>query len=284
MKTTTKIKPQLVLVAIGVILFSLLFIFGRTVPPRENTAGNEPVAAGALSFTQVMQEFKKGLQPYQQDYLLKLENAVKRGDVKEQQIHTYHQIAGFWRDTMNAYLPYAWYTAEAAKLENSEKSLTFAAHLLENRLLVEQDPSLLTLLATNAKELFESALKINPSNDSTIIGLGACYIFGNISGNPMQGILPITEITKRDPANIYAQKVLALGGMKSGQYDKAIDRLKIILAKDPANMEIIFRLAEAYEGKGDKANAVTQYRKLKELVDHPQAKEDIQHRIEELEK
>ena len=36
-------------------------------------------------------------------------------------------------------------------------------------------------LATNAKDLFERALEVNPDNDSSKIGLGACYIFGNIS-------------------------------------------------------------------------------------------------------
>ena len=151
-------------------------------------------------------------------------------------------------------------------------------------LIDEGNPALQTWLATNAKVLFEKALALNPANDSSKIGLGACYIFGNISDNPMQGILPITEITKKNPDNLYAQKVLALGGIKTGQFDKAIERLNIILKKEPANMEIIFRLAEAYERKGDKESAIAQYRKLKELIQIPQAKEEIQHRIEELQK
>ena len=54
-------------------------------------------------------------------------------------------------------------------------------------------------LATNAKDLFERALELNPTNDSSKIGLGACYIFGNISSNPMEGIAPIREVVARDP-------------------------------------------------------------------------------------
>jgi hypothetical protein len=54
-------------------------------------------------------------------------------------------------------------------------------------------------LATQAKELFDKALIINPNNDSTKIGIGVCYMFGNISDNPMQGILAIREIADKNP-------------------------------------------------------------------------------------
>jgi tetratricopeptide (TPR) repeat protein len=281
---TTKIKPQLVLITSGIILFSLLFIFGNNVSKKDKPAEDQPVAAQSLSISTILKDYKTRLKDYQVHYLTQLENSAVRGDVKEQQIHVYHQLARFWKDSIQAFEPYAYYTAEASKLENSEKSLTFAAHLLESRLLEVENPALQTWLATNAKVLFEKALELNPANDSSKIGLGACYIFGNISDNPMQGILPITEITKRNPDNLYAQKVLALGGIKTGQFDKAIERMNIILKKEPANMEIIFRLAEAYERKGDKESAIAQYRKLKELIQIPQAKEEIQHRIEELQK
>ena len=93
--------------------------------------------------------------------------------------------------------PYAYYTAEAAKLENSEKSLTFAAHLFLNNLKTEAEPAMQNWLATNAKDLFERALEINPANDSSKIGLGACYIFGNISENPMEGIAAIREVVAK---------------------------------------------------------------------------------------
>jgi hypothetical protein len=283
-KPTTKISPQLVVIASGVILLSLLFIFGKTVSKKDQPAEGQPLSAGTISFPQILSDLKKDLKPYQLDYVTRLENAVSRGDVKEQQIHVNHQLAAFWRDSISEFLPYAWYTSEAAKLENSEKSLTSAAHLMESRLMTVDNPTLQTWLATNAKVLFEKALAINPANDSSNIGLGACYIFGNISNNPMEGIQKVRTIADKHPENVYAQKVLAYGGIKSGQYDKAIERLKLVLVQEPKNMEVIFRLAEAYERKGDKKNAIAQYETLKSLIDIPEAKQDIQHRIEELRK
>ena len=284
MKTTTKISPQLLVISGGIVLFSILFIFGKTVKQKDKPAQDQHVAAGALAFPDILTNLKKELKPYQLDYLAKLENSVSRGDVKDQEIHMNHQLAAFWRDSIGEFLPFAWYTAEAAKLENSEKSLTFAAHLMESRLMSVDDPRLQNWLGTNAKVLFEKALELNPNNDSTKIGLGVCYMFGNISDQPMEGILKVREIAEKDPANIYAQKVLAYGGIKSGQYDKAIERIKIVLSKEPKNLELIAMLADAYERKGDKGNAIAQYELLQKLIDIPEAKKDIQHRIEELKK
>jgi tetratricopeptide (TPR) repeat protein len=281
---TTKIRPQLLVISGGIILFSLLFIFGKTVAKKDKPAQDQAVTAGSVSFSQILTDLKKGLKPYQLDYVTRLENAVSRGDIKEQQVHINHQLASFWRDTLNAFLPYAWYTAEAAKLENSEKNLTFAAHLMESRLMEADNPALQNWLATNAKVLFEKALELNPDNDSSKIGLGACYMFGNISDNPMEGILKVRAVAEKHPENIYAQKMLVFGGMKTGQYDKAIERLKIVLAKEPKNLEMIALLGEAYERKGDKENAIAQYQALEKLVQNPSMKQDILHHIEDLKK
>lgn len=53
--------------------------------------------------------------------------------------------------------------------------------------------------------------------------------------------------------------ILALGGKKSGQLDKAIERFLLIVNKDPENLEAIFHLAECYEMHNDKPNAVKWY-------------------------
>ena len=38
----------------------------------------------------------------------------------------------------------------------------------------------------------------------------------------MTGIQQILEVTRRDSANMYAQFMLGLGGIESGQIDKAV--------------------------------------------------------------
>ena len=69
----------------------------------------------------------------------------------------------FWKDSVeNGFLPYAYYTGEAAKLENSEKSLTFAAQLFLNNLRGQDNPALKNWMATESRDLFERAEKSEP--------------------------------------------------------------------------------------------------------------------------
>jgi tetratricopeptide (TPR) repeat protein len=280
-------KQQWVLIGGAIVLFIGLLVFGKTVSPKNtNTSpqtAQQPVNQ-TIKFEDLLQKAKEKISPAQSQRLMQLESAVVRGDVKEQQLQVYRKLAGFWADSAHIFEPYAYYTAEAAKLENSEKSLTFAAHLFLDNLMTESQPAMRNWLAVNAKVLLEKALVINPANESSKIGLGACYIFGNISDNPMQGIAPIMEIVQKDPDNVYAQMILGLGGKKSGQYDKAIERFELIVKKHPDNMEATLNMAESYDLKGDKINAIKWYEVIKKMVNVPEAKAEIDKRITELKK
>ncbi|NOT51487.1 MAG: tetratricopeptide repeat protein [Chitinophagaceae bacterium] len=227
---------------------------------------------------------KKKLTPEQVIKINTLENTISRGNVKEQQLHVYHQLARFWWDSANAFEPYAWYEAEAARLVDSEKSLTFAAHLFLDNLQNDQVHERREWKALQAKDLFERSLKINPDNDSAKIGLGACYMFGGISTTPMEGIKLIREVIEKDSTNIYAQMMLVQGSLISGQYDKAISRLQTVNRLQPDNLEAIFMLADLYDRTGDKANAIAWYRKSLQFIKDPGIVREINKRIEELSK
>lgn len=277
-------KQQAILVGGGFLLLILLFFFGNTIPPKKpvEVAANTPHLEKKIETEKLLTHAKERLTPQQLEKVTSLENSVKRGDVKNQQLAVYKQLASFWGDTIKLFEPYAFYTAQRAKLENSEKSLTFAAHLFLNNLKTEGDPAMQTWLASNAKVLFEQALTLNPANDSSKIGLGACYIFGNISNNPMEGIAPIREIVEKNPDNTFGQFILGLGGVRSGQFDKAIERFLIVVKKEPDNLEATLNLAEAYERKGDKANAIKWYTVVKDKIPNAEAQNELNKRIKAL--
>jgi len=278
-------KQQIGLVTGGALLLCLIFLFGRTIPPQKNTA---PVAATtgskAIDVGAILTAARQQLTPTQQAYVSQLEAAVVRGDVKNQQIKVYKQLAAFWRDSAHMLLPYAWYTSEAAKLENSEKNLTFAAQFLLEGLRRQDNPELKKWMATQAKELFEKALQLNPGNDSLKVGLGSCYLFGGISDMPMQGIQIIKEVADRDPNNMYAQFMLGMGGLVSGQLDRAIERLTKVAEHEPGNLEAVLMLAEANERKGDSATAVKWYEVSKKNIRDTGIVNEINSRINLLKK
>jgi tetratricopeptide (TPR) repeat protein len=279
-------KQQIILIGSGAVLLCLIYFFGRTIPPKKN---NSAPAANSVNPTQVdinsiLAASRQQLTTTQQEYITQLEAAVVRGDVKTQQLKVYRQLAAFWKDSAHMLLPYAYYSGEAAKLENSQKSLTFAAQFLLEGLRRQDNEEMKKWMGTEAKELFERALQLAPDNDSLKIGLGSCYLFGNISPNPMEGILKIREVAERDPGNMYAQFMLGMGAMISGQLDKAIERLTKVAQHEPGNLEAVLVLAEAYERSGDKVNAIKWYEASKKNIRDKDIVKEIDQRISLLKK
>jgi tetratricopeptide (TPR) repeat protein len=282
-------RPQWITIFAALILVSLLYFFGRTVAgSKSTTIAQADTINTAVSTDTILAQAKRKLSPEKLIRLNSIENSVVRGDVKEQQLKVDHQLANFWADTVQIFEPYAWYEAEAARLENSEKSLTFAAHLFLQNLRGENDPALRTWKALQAKDLFERSLNINPSNDSSKVGLGACYIFGDISATPMEGISKVRSVAEKDSTNIFAQEVLGHGSMISGQYDRAINRFETVFRLSKTNLEArleaCLMLAEAYEKEGNKLTAVEWYKRSLDLVKNEEIRQEIKRRIDELSK
>ena len=277
-------KIQLISVTASVGLVVILFYFGKTVTSGNKNNPPAQSVSNEINIDTILNHAKEQLRPEQITWLGTLEKSVTRGDVKNQQLDIYHQLAHFWKDSIRIFEPYAWYEAEAARLEYSEKSLTFAAHLFLDNLRGEENPQLKKWKALQAKDLFERSLKINDKNDSSLVGLGASFIFGNIADNPMEGILKVRQVIERDSTNIFAQMVLGHGSVISGQYDKAIDRFERVVRLQPNNLEAIIMIAETYERKADKPFAIMWYEKAVNLVNNPDLQRELKKRIGDLKK
>ena len=281
-------KQQLIVASIGLLLLAGLYFFGNTVSAKKiqpSPQEAKPSTEKLIDTKDILQASESKLDPGQSAYVNRLKNSVVRGDVKSQQLKAFQQLTSFWRDSVpDGFLPAAYYLGESAKLENSEKSLTFAAQLFLNNLR-GQYPALKTWMANQAKELFERALTVNPQNDSVRVGLGGAYIFGGSTANPqevMQGVQQILAVARRDSTNMYAQFMLGLGGIESRQFDKAIERLTRVVQHEPAHLEAIITLAEAYDQKGDKAQAIQWYERGKKFIANPEMIKEIDRRIKAL--
>ena len=278
-------KPQLILILSGLLLFSVLYFFTPRFTAKEAIASNQSAENQVVTTESILNTAKLALSESQKISLLSIENQLIKAKNAQDSLKSYKALTKFWADSAQKLAPYLYFSYSAALLENSEKSLTFAAQLLVDNLLTpDAPPALLPWIAGNAKVLLEKALVINPKNDSAKINLGACYLFGNLSDNPMQGITKIKEVVDIDSTNTYGQFILALGGKKSGQYDKAIERFLTVIKIQPNHIEAMIHLAECYELTDQKALAIEWYTKVSNSVNIPEAKEAISKRIKELKK
>lgn len=275
-------KQQWIFIAAGSILLLSLYTFGRFIPPHEEHADHgKAEVPKAFEINAFVNNLKKDLTPTQSAYLTRLEDALTRGDLKTQRIANFQSLSNFWRDSAKSFLPYVYYLSEKAKLENSEKNLNFAAHSMLEELRGISNPDLKTWMAQQSSDLFTRSLKLNPNNDSTIVGLGSTFFFG-VSGAPMEGILKIRAIADKNPNNIFAQFMLGYGGLVSGQTDKAAERFKRVIELDPSNTEAVFLLAELYEKAGNKKQAITWYERGMKDVKNPELMSALKEKISTL--
>jgi tetratricopeptide (TPR) repeat protein len=280
-------RPQWITVGIAVLLVVVLYattvkqVFGPTQVSKPLTTSTN--TADAISTDSILYHAKEHLTPEQLTRINMLEHSISRGDVHDQQLHVFHELSRFWRDSAGSFGPFAWYTAEAARLENSEKSLTFAARLFLNRLIDESDPRIKSWEAGQAKDLFERSLKINPASDSSKVGLGSVFLFGGVDA-PMQGIGMIREVADRDSTNVYAQWTLGQASLYSGQLDKATERFKRIARMQPNNVDAVLLVAETAERMGNNAEAVEWYSKSLPSLSDTAIKKEVEARIAKLKK
>ncbi|MEO7264496.1 MAG: tetratricopeptide repeat protein [Ferruginibacter sp.] len=273
-------------VAIGGIILVIILFFGFSNAGPKKAVSSIKTVESLFNVKDYIDSSKRALSASQTIVMASLENNVKRGDVQSQQVASYISLANFWKDSGKLFEPYAFYIAEAAKLENSEKKLTFAAQIFLNNLRWEKDAVKLKWETDQAISLFEKALELNPGNPDLKIGLGSSYIFGRGgSGNPqetMKGIQTLLSVVREDSTNMKAQMMLGIGGFVSGQYDKAIERLQKVVIAQPQNLEAVAFLADTYASKGDKTEALKWYNISKRLVNDPHYSKEVDERVKML--
>jgi tetratricopeptide (TPR) repeat protein len=290
MKKTQWIVLGLVaLLTIGLYILTQDQVFGAHA--RTGNTGSTVHAAGdghnheeeSISIDTLLAHAHEQLKPAQRTSLSLLENSITRGAVSDQKAHLYHRLAAFWRDSARLFEPFAWYTGEAARLENSEKSLTFAAHLYLNSLREEENPALKQWKALQAKDLFDRSLQLNPDSDSSKVGLGATLLFGGL-GSPMDAVGKIRNVASRDSNNVYAQRTLGEAALLSQQTDRAIERFTRVARLQPRDLLNLLLLAQLHEQAGRKAEAASWYRKSLPLIGKQDQRKMVEERISLLEK
>ena len=207
-----------------------------------------------------------------------LENQLKKASGDAEKLSLNKQLAAAW-DDVDQPAPAAFYYTAVAKSNNSFDAWLTAGNRYNDAFKITQDTALTPAFITGAVEAFTNALKLKPQSLDAKTGLGVADVNGGAS--PMQGIGLLREVIAQDPENVNANLNLGLFSMKSGQFDKAIERFKTVIAKKP-DFESYFYLAETYKQLGRKPEAIAAYEKCKQMMPNPVFGQRIDQYIKEL--
>jgi len=214
-----------------------------------------------------------------------LEEQLKNASADADKLNLQKSLAAIW-DNANQPAPAAYYYQDIAKNENTAKSWITAGNHFNDAFKQSQDTTAQPVFDANAVEAFQKATAMAPDNLDAQAGLGIAYVNGG--GPPMQGIGLLLGVVAKDPNNRNAVLNLGLFAMKSGQFEKAVDRFKSLIVIEQKNktlgtdIEPYFYLAESYKQLGMKKEAIDAYEKCKEMMPDPTFDQKIDEYIKEL--
>jgi tetratricopeptide (TPR) repeat protein len=279
------LKKQQILVVGGiVILMAVLLslnIKGLVKPAEEQGAvSNQPVTPTTVfTVEQASDAARLDLNANIAQQIKDLEAEFKSSS-EDEKLVIEKKLAQSW-DDVNKSAPAAFYYEMIAEKESNLKNWLLAGDRFTDAYQNTQDSLIQPALMQKATHAYQKAVELDKSSLDAQTGLGVAYVNG--SANPMQGITLLLGVVKEDPKNIKANMNLGMFSMKSGQFDKAVDRFKTVVAQKP-DPEAWFYLASSYENQGLIDDAIMAYLKTKELAADPSLSQFVDRKIKELKK
>lgn len=277
-------RKQIAVIGLVVVLMGLLLSLDikGLVKDDEQSSGNGPENAAqtsALTIESASQTAKQSLNANLAQQITELENQLQSAEASEK-VKLQRQLASKW-DDVNQPAPSAFYFELLAKSGNNYSDWIKSGDLFTDAYQSEKDSLIQPALVQKAIGTYQKALELNPASLDAKTGLGVAYVSG--TPNPMQGITLLLEVVKQDPKNAKANLNLGLFSIKSGQFDKAVNRFKTVLEVKPTP-DAWFYLASAYENLGQKDDAIAAYEKSKELAADPNLSRYVDSKVQELKK
>ena len=276
-------RNQYILIGSGLLLIGLLYFFGQRKGENKPANHTHQEGSGENVMNPTAEIVSLDILNYEKEAIAKLDpaNKTKAESLVQKALEAktpiaYKDLAEFWEKEKDLNIA-ANYYKKAAFLENTEKSVTFAGNLFLAVMQKTDKPEIRKWQALEAIESFNKVLELNPDNVDAKIALATCYTEG--TGETMKAVTLLREVTQKDSNNISANIILGKLAIQSGQFDKAIKRLELVLNLRPENTEALYFLAEAYKGKGDKEKAILLFEKCKMMVNNPDFTKEIDNYI-----
>jgi tetratricopeptide (TPR) repeat protein len=113
----------------------------------------------------------------------------------------------------------------------------------------------------DAIKAFENCLTMRPNDDAVYFALSQLYLQANQKGKSVESI---QKASKLDPKNHWYTQELAYMYFELKNYKEATNQFKILVQKEPRNVEWLFSYAESLMRSGDTQGAIKALDKLQD--------------------
>ncbi len=248
-------KLQLVVVGSALLLFLVLYIGCETTPRDFQTVEkSRSLALASTNLEVLLQEAKEELEAGALNDVLVLETKLEEALDDTERVELMKQLSSRWFGLGHPAVAGS-YAERIATIEGTEESWSIAGTTFTICVQRSQEEKIRNYCTTNAVKAFESAISINPSNISHKVNLALLYAENPPADNPMRGITMLLDLNREHSENVLVLNTLARLAIRTGQYDRAIERLEKARSIEPNNANTSCLLSQAYEGNGNTEQA-----------------------------
>jgi tetratricopeptide (TPR) repeat protein len=252
------------LLALTVVSLLAVYLFARTTK-SDRSAEEMPLTTNELpelNEDTYLMELRMSLG--KNDTLDLIDQAEKSGEFL---------LAASLYDSLQQPLAAAVFRGKAAEKSGSDSLLLVAGDGFYDLLSFIKDKSIRLFVAQEAMSYYQKASDLDTAAGLPKVKMAAAFMDG--LEQPMQGVMLLLDVIKKDSNNIDANLLLGKYGIISGQYGKAIARLEKVVSLQPENSEALFMLGEAYLNSGNQDKGIKCFEQSKKHVGSRELKEAI---------
>lgn len=227
-------KLQLIVLLGGISLFLLLYFgFDKKTPAQRSLEKSRTLSMSTIQVDNILRAAKAEISAAQQDEVRFYEQSISEED-DSTNLETFESLSRTWYDFGYPAIA-GHYAKKIAEQINTEESWSITGSTFSICLQNNDTENVKDFCFSNAVSAFENAISLNPENLTYQINLATLYAEFPVETNPMKGIQMLLELNKNNPENVQVLNNLAMFGMRTGQFEKALERINTALQIEPTN-------------------------------------------------
>lgn len=265
-------KFQLSVLLLAFLLIAVLYSCPTRPPERTKIDENRQEQATAIDLDKLLLRAQNLYSQEQLSPILALEQQLNAEQAPKQQAKIVKNISSTW-NTLGDFALGGVYAEQVTSIAQSDSAFSIAGTTYFSCFKRDRDSLVRRFCMDKAIQSFESAISLAPEDPVHSVNLGLCYVEGG--AQPMKGILIIRDIAEKHPDNVLAGLTLGRLSLRTGQYEKAIQRLDNILKNNPDNPDAHYWLGLTYQAMNNTPQMTFHFKKFLSLSDDSVRKNNV---------
>lgn len=259
-------RAQWIVIVLALTLFVVMYFGCDTKPDKHETIEKQRLEnVESTSISTLLMDAKKDITSADMPALMSLEMQLDEAKEDTAKVEALKSLSSMWYKLEHPAIA-GHYAEEIALLQNNEEAWSIAGTTYSICMQRQATEKVRAFCTDHAVTALENAASLNPENLQHQVNLALVYAENPPPTNPMKGVLMLVNLNKQFPENVSVLNQLGRLAIKTGQLDKAVERLSKAVEVEPNNPMANCLLGKAFEGKGDQTQAATYLAKCEKLT------------------